>query len=138
MGRSSISYSANRCTSTTLGAVKSDGDKPSPKLRPQHGLRVYAYFPCTVRVIRAGARAAPRNPCGPLLHAVRFALGVQPFRDRIQELPGIRLLRRCVELIGVALLDNVAFAHHHHFVAHVFHYREIVRDEDETQTKFVL
>src|SRR5919197_1243913 len=58
--------------------------------------------------------------------------------DRGEEQPSVRMFRVRVELVGPGDFHHLAVLHHHYFVGHVAHHREVVRDEEVAHGIFVL
>ena len=59
-------------------------------------------------------------------------------RHRAEQRARVRMQRRRVELLGRALLDDLAEVHHRDALADVPHDAEIVRDEEEGDAELVL
>ena len=58
--------------------------------------------------------------------------------NSIQQLLRVRVLRACVDFFGGAALNNFTLIHYQDIVGHVFHYGEVVADEQVGQAEFFL
>src|SRR5258706_2332570 len=77
----------------------------------------------------------------PLLDVVESWCGRFPapaLGNRGQQLLRVGVLRVPIDVVRIGDLDDLAFVHDHHLVGHVFHHRQVVRNEDIAHVVLVL